>query len=422
MASVRRMWVCKNPQCKNEKGKHRGYKKVDLGEKSVSCKHCGEPMEKGGYRSRISRNGKQITKTTRTKSDADAHNGACVVARKRGDLIPGAEPMISWAQARKIFMAWLDDRVEANELSPRTRSVYNSGLIALEKYRDKDGWKFSDFDLQKIEKGMVEAFRKERGREVKPATVNSSLDSLKRMYSVVADGLKASEYPRLHEQMTDIYKVKSLETNNKNDNILETEEEIRILLEECKTPHLYHFVFGILNTGLRNSFQLNLKTTEIFFEKNKIIKQVKGGTIVHIPLTPQYREYLLQWLKNQKVKSKNRYVIPSTKNPDNCYVATTDFGFNAAKGRCAVRFEKMGKKDAAARFRKLTPHHLRHTFATHFIYKNKGMGRDMVVHILSKILGHSGLYITERYSHALDDIQQAAMADFGNEMFAGVMG
>lgn len=67
------------------------------------------------------------------------------------------------------------------------------------------------------------------------------------------------------------------------------------------------------------------------------------------------------------------------------------------------------------RFRKLVPHDLRHTYATHYLYKSGGKGES--IHILGQILGHSDAYITQRYSHALQHIQQEAMTHFGNAMW-----
>jgi len=245
-----------------------------------------------------------------------------------------------------------------------------------------------------------------------------SLATIKRLYTILTDARRARDFPRLHEAKTDIFKAKLLELDNTPDIILETDEEIQSLLAECKTPHLYHFVFGILNTGLRNQFMWSLKTSEVFFARNEIVKAVKGGTIVQIPLTPQYRDYLTNWLKTQKVKSVKHYVIPSTKNPAQCFNECSDVGFSTACERVAVKYEKAGNKALAAKFRKLTPHHLRHTFATHFLYKtSKELGATAAVHILSKILGHSSTYITERYSHVLSEINQGAMKVYGEEMF-----
>jgi integrase len=417
MATVRKMWRCTNTDCKNDKGKHRGYKKVCLGEKKPPlCKHCSLPMTLSeNYTTRIVSKGETYNKSiSPRKGDAEAHIAACVVARNSGGLMPGAEPMIMWRTAVETFTKWIDAAEANKEISDKTALYYKNGLKPLEA-------SFKKSALQDIEKQHVEDFKTDRKRQVSASTVNMSLSALKRMFTVITDQLQARKYPRLHEAKTDVFKVKLLELDNANDIILETEEEMQALLAECKTKHLHHFVFGVLNTGLRHADMLTLKTTEISFPNNRIVKLVKGKKQVSIPLTGQYRAYLETWLKCQRLKSINHYVIPSRLKPSECYRVDGDIGFATACENAAVKFERQGKKAIAKKFRQLTPHHLRHTFATHFIYKNKGKGKDVVVHILSKILGHSGLYITERYSHALESIQQEAMTDFGNEMFGEVM-
>ncbi|KAF0218835.1 MAG: hypothetical protein FD174_2618 [Geobacteraceae bacterium] len=418
MASVRKYWRCTNSGCKNpETGKHRGYKKVHQGEKKCLCKHCEQPMALSeNYVTRIVRGGQQFTKSVSPrKDDATAHLAACVVARKSGALFPGEEPLITWLDAAKTFEKWMDSAIKTKELSEATAKHYRNGLKPLGPY-------FKDMVLQDMEKRHVEDFKTDRREDVGASTVNMSLATLKRLFTINTDNVRAKDYPRLHEAMTDVFKVKLLELKNEGEIILETDEEVQALLDECKTPHLHHFAFGILNTGLRHQFMWSLKWPEINFDANEIVKMVKGGTVVRIPLTDQYRDYLKSWQKSQKVRSINGYVIPSRLDPATCYRQDSHVGFPQACERAAVKFEKVGKKHLAAKFRELTPHHLRHTFATHYLYKaSKTLGATAAVHVLSKILGHSGVYITERYSHVLKEINQASMVEFGNQMFPGTV-
>jgi integrase len=185
---------------------------------------------------------------------------------------------------------------------------------------------------------------------------------------------------------------------------------------------LYHFVYGILNTGLRHDDMLKLQIKEISFQRNEITTSVKGGNRVRIPLTDEYRAYLEEWLKRDKVARISGYLIPSTVAVGKPFMVSSDIGFNTACEKAAVYFEAKGNKDAARRIRALTPHCLRHTFATHFLYKSsKSMGATAAIHILSEILAHSSSYITQRYSHALQEVQQAAMKEFGSQMFKGAL-
>ena len=425
MATIRRMWACKNSQCKGENGKHRGYKKVKGEEKTALCKWCGVPMVLNeSHTARIQVNGESRTRViSPNKKDAEAYISECRTAQRTGNLLPGEETLITWPAAKERFESWLDDPGANDNLRPKTATFYRGMLKPLDVA-------FGKMALQDIEKKHVDAAKTVWMKSLAASTVNGRLATLKRLYSVICSQERAGRTPRLHEAMTDVFKVRLLQPNNRQEIILENEEEIQALLDQCKTPHLYHFVFGILNTGLRHDDMLKLRIEEISFPKNEIVTEVKGGTRVEIPMTATYAAYLKDWIKGQKVRSINGYLIPSKVRPAERYRVDSDIGFavaceNAAKVYDQValaagnKHDRLAAKETAEKFRQLTPHHLRHTFATHFLYKSsKSLGATAAVHVLSKILGHSSSYITERYSHALRDVQQAAMANFGAGMFS----
>lgn len=429
MATVRKMWACKNSQCKNpETGKHRGYKKVQApGEKKALCKWCSGPMMLNENLTTRQQVGGQVkTKIlTGDKDFAEDYLAECRMAARVGNLLPGEELLITWTEARKRFEAWLNDPGANDNLGAKTAIFYRNMIKPLDAA-------FGKKTLQDIQKKDVDAFKTARMRDKSASTVNGSLATLKRIYSVICSQERAGLTPRLHEAMTDVFKVKLLTPNNKQEIILDNQTEMETLLSFCRTPHLHHFVFGILNTGLRHDDMLKLRIEEISFQKNEIVTTVKGGVQVEIPLTGPYQEYLKNWIKGQKVRSINGYLIPSKIRTSERYRVDSDIGFAVACENTAGYYDQLAAeagnkhdrqvaREVAEKFRQLTPHHLRHTFATHFLYKaSKQLGATAAVHVLSKILGHSSTYITERYSHALKDVQQSAMAVFGDHMFNAI--
>jgi len=406
MATIRKYWRC---SCRNpDTGKARGYKKVHQGEKSAICPHCqGEMYLSETLTARVTINGRTVTRADRAKTNATAFIEECRRSKRTGDLLPGEEPEITWDEAVKTFQQRIQSAAQLNELSKATQRYYLDGLKPLCA-------KFKSFTLQEIEKRHVEQFKSDRRKEVGPSTVNCALATLKRMYTLVCDELRARDYPRLHEAKTDIFKVKLLELDNANENFLETDDEIQALLSECRTLTLFKFAFTILNTGLRPGFALSLKKSEFNFKAGQIRKIVKGGTLVTIPLTDQFKDKAETWFKDSK-----EWLIPSPRDPQKCMKVDTNIGFESARDRAAAKLRKSGQKEAAARMAELTPHHLRHTFATHYLFKtSKAYGATAAVHMLSKILGHSATYITERYSHILQQINQGAMQTYGDEVFS----
>jgi integrase len=98
---------------------------------------------------------------------------------------------------------------------------------------------------------LIEQYKRRRMSEVKPATINRELATLKRMCVVLkAKGLVKSNPAQ---------SVEMLSENNKRDRYL-IETEISALLKECEQlPRLRLLVMVALNTGLRLDGCLTLK-------------------------------------------------------------------------------------------------------------------------------------------------------------------
>jgi integrase len=327
--------------------------------------------------------------------------------------MPGEERLIPWSEAEKLFLQELDTRLEQGK-SENTDRIYRSRVRLLSRT-------FGKRILQSIERFEVEDFRDMRSKVVGASDINSCLSLIDMILNCFLDRYSAKKFPRLQETATDIAKVKRLELPPGRDNILETEEQMQELLGECLTLNLYHFCYGILNTGLRHADMLKLRISEISWIRNEIGTTVKGKKAVRIPITENYGKFLKSWILRTR-PTKAGWLFPSTKKDEAPFKKNTDFGFCRMKERVAKKYDAKGDKATAAKFRALVPHDLRHTFATHFLYKaSKELGATAAVHILSQALGHSTSYITARYSHALDDVNQAAMKAYGKEMFGNVV-
>ena len=418
MASIRRMFVCKNTQCKNEAGKHRGYKKVAVNEKiATPCKHCGVPMAlNDNYVTRITKDGKTHTKyTTPSKKTAAEYLGDLKAAARRGELFPGEERLIHWEDACVIFEKNMEARLAEGKSRHTVRSYRNS-MVQLTAA-------FGNTYLQHLTRAEVEAWRDERKKVNANGSINNSLIVLGILYNLVCDPLPEEKYTALFIAKREMKKVKPLTKGKGRNNILENEEEFQVLLDNCTTDTLRHFVLCILNTGLRHGDALMLKTSNVDFKNNRIVTTVKGGETerskeVSIPLTAAYRLFLEAHISKLKIRSlKGDYLFPSQFVAGTHINTASNIGFKTACKRSADHFKALGRPEVAARFLALVPHDLRHSFATRFIHTmSKAAGATVAVHILSEILGHSSAYITARYCHSLDDNSQAAMAAYGASM------
>ena len=134
-------------------------------------------------------------------------------------------------------------------------------------------------------------------------------------------------------------------------------------------------------TGVRVAELVNLRREDICFaEKYVVVRKGKGAKYRRVPLHPVLERQLLLYLERCEVEAEG-------------YLFT-----NGAGGRLSTEYirqitERYAR--AAGIRKKVTPHVLRHTYAT-LLY------RSGVVDImtLSRLLGHSGLRNTTVYIHS----------------------
>lgn len=328
------------------------------------------------------------------KAEATAHEAEKILERDRGHTHK-RDVAVTFEVAVATFKTWADVKVEEKALAAGSHKSYMSRLnVHLAPY-------FKGWDVRKIDEMAVEKYRKERFSSTPkptPATVNREVATLKRILSIAKKRKLIAANP--------LEGLELLDEDNKQERFL-SPAEVQALLAECSRvaysprlkkdfavhpAHLRIIVVIALNTGLRIDGVLTLRWDEVDAERQEIRKIVKGGKEVRIPMTPTLMEELKAWRKSQAVISP--WVIPSPKKVSRPMLVTSNFGLARATEAC-------GWDD-------VTMHTLRHTFATNFIMATKD------IHTLAQILGHSSVYVTERYSHLLDDHKRDAMAQFAN--------
>lgn len=323
----------------------------------------------------LGRKKKVVKAVSNNKRFAEDCESKLKTQRAEGKFFDKQQPM-PFTEAAETFMQFCKDRVAEGHLTPRSMEFYVGRLRSnLLPY-----WR--EADVLRITPEEIDGYKKERMAVVSPASVNRELATLKRLLSVLVEKRVLSVNPALS--------VKMLKESNKRDRFL-TQEEIDRLLEECVAPHLRIAVAIAVNTGMRLNTILTLKWSHIDFAKGEVANASKGGKLIRVPMTQQLRSELLRYRENAVI-SINGWLIPSPKNPFACMRVDANFGFHTACRRAGI-----------ANF---TFHDLRHTFASHFLMRTKD------IHTLAQILGHSTTYMTERYTHILDDAKREAMRIF----------
>lgn len=234
---------------------------------------------------------------------------------------------------------------------------------------------FNRYRLDEITRSLCQRYLNQRGRVVAVSTLNRERGTLQAIFErAVEDGLieknpwkgiaKEREKPRIR--------------------VLTVENEAK--LRSVLSPRFQRWLTFMLGTGMRLAEARTITAAEIDFEKKLISvpeEGAKGGKPRQVPLFP---------IVEAAVKAE---------------LAESDRLWHANPQWYR---DTLQAKAVKAKIPHLSPHDLRHTFATRYL---RGGGN---IYTLSKILGHSSVTMTEKqYVHLLptDIVKMSEGVDLG---------
>lgn len=150
----------------------------------------------------------------------------------------------------------------------------------------------------------------------------------------------------------------------------------------------------LYGSGLRVSELTELKLSNIYLEEEYMLILGKGSKQRYVPISAEAKKWFLYWLEERA-----HWPIDSK---------ATDYAFVNRYGRPLTRamvFTIIKTLAAAAGVHKVvSPHTLRHSFATHLLQN----GADL--RIIQQLLGHEDLATTEIYTHVdVQDLRKAIL-------------
>ena len=247
---------------------------------------------------------------------------------------------------------------------------------------------FQDKTLNRITPGDIDDYKSFRLENVKPATVNRELSTLRHIIN----------YAKRHKKFygDNPVSISGLMTeDNLRDRVLSFEEEEELFIYSA--PHLKPILITALNTGMRKGEILSLQWSEVDFDNNLFIINAlnnKSKKTKRIPINSYLRKMLLELkLKNGM---NNDYVFLGNNEKPMRDIKTA---FNNACRRANIKGLKF--------------HDLRHTAGTRMLES----GVNIVA--ISDILGHSSIDITKkRYLHPDNLLRDAVekLANFNKEL------
>lgn len=150
----------------------------------------------------------------------------------------------------------------------------------------------------------------------------------------------------------------------------------------------------LYGSGLRVSELTELKLSNIYLEEEYMLILGKGSKQRYVPISPEAKKWFIYWLEERS----HWHIDPKA----------TDYAFLNRRGRPLTRamvFTIIKRLTEAAGIHKVvSPHTLRHSFATHLLQN----GADL--RVIQQLLGHEDLATTEIYTHVdVQDLRKAIL-------------
>lgn len=250
------------------------------------------------------------------------------------------------------------NKLKVRKYSPRTISNYEQALLQIARHYKKSPLDISTDEIEKYLLYELEV------KKLSPATVNLHIGAFKKFFELIAPHSTV---------MKPISKVKDVK---KLPSVLTTEAIVRMV--KC-TDNLKHraIIELLYSSGIRLGECIDLRPNDID-GKSMLVHVVRGKgekeryTIISAHSLQTLRDYYIRYRPQQYLFEGNGHKQYSPRS------------IGKVVGRAAKR---------AGITKNVTPHTLRHSFATHLLEQNVNLCT------IQKLLGHSNIKTTTIYTH-----------------------
>src|SRR6202007_3222516 len=237
--------------------------------------------------------------------------------------------------------------------SEKTRSDYIRNVRAFAVFVGRSPDTATAEDLRRFQHHQAQT-------GVRPPSINSAVAALRFFFTVTLDR------PDLARRLTVVREPRRLAA------VLSV-EEVTLLLQAAPGPKYKAAFATAYGAGLRVSEVVALKVGDIDSERMLLrVEQGKGRKDRHAMLSPQLLEQLRAWWREGRGRGA---VLPAGwLFPGSKHTAT------------------LAAAEAAGIKKRVSPHTLRHSFATHLLEQ------DIDIRVIQVLLGHAKLDTTARYT------------------------
>jgi integrase/recombinase XerD len=232
----------------------------------------------------------------------------------------------------------------------------------------------------KLESEIIKEFIYHISKEIKPQTQARIISGLRRFYDYL-----------ILEELIEINPMKNIETPKIGVHLpttltlKEIDKMISNIKLTSKTGIRNVAIIELLySCGLRVSELVNLKISDLFFKESLIKVTGKGNKERFVPISKLSQEYINNYLNEIRQNHKIKKNFEDT-------LFLNERGTNLSRNMIFIIVNKLKKQSNINK--KIGPHTLRHSFATHLIEN----GADLIT--IQKMMGHESITTTERYLH-----------------------
>jgi integrase len=243
-----------------------------------------------------------------------------------------------------------------------------------------------DFSFSEISPLHLETIK------VNMAEAGKAARTIRYALAVVRQTFNYARYVDLYNGPSPIHNVRMPQADNKRLRFLTHEESKKLLKElQGRSQQLYEISLISLRTGARADEVFSIKWSDVDLEHGLLTLWDTKNTKTRIAyMTGDVKELF----KNKKRGDPNELVFPGRGGRK---ITSISKAFERA-------VDEIGLNDEITDPRmKVVFHSLRHTFASWLVEK----GEDL--YVVNKLMGHSSLAMTERYSHVGNNTLQAAV-------------
>lgn len=261
----------------------------------------------------------------------------------------------------------LETELSLRGMSESTQKAYLRFNLEFLSFIQKDKFDVEKNDLKKYLAGLI-------NKKTAPRTINLARSALLFHYNEVLEkGIVGVKVPKIQRSLP----------------VYLTKDEIVSLIDNATSKKSKLIVKFLYSSGLRVSEICSLKVEDLQLKDNKgFVRRGKGGKDRLFFISKTLTSELYKYLDGRKIG----YLFPNHSN-------------NQLSSRNIQKLVSLAGKKAEIN-KQVTPHKLRHSFATHL--HDSGTS----IRTIQELLGHSNLQTTEIYTH----VSQKRLKDVKNPL------